>query len=105
MLLVFFKKLKIINTYSGQNFFESWGEFPSANFELRFIVAITPFPLFSGQNYGSLGIAHHWDCTHFLKFEVMVAGGGFYSYYIHQGNKSRKENCKKKVKFYSYKKI
>ena len=35
----------------------------------------------------------------------VVAGGGFYSYYIHQGNKSDKENCKKKVKFSAYKKI
>ena len=27
----------------------------------------------------------------FLKLFFVVAGGGFYSYYIHQGNKSDKE--------------
>ena len=30
-------------------------------------------------------------CTHFLKIEFVVAGGGFHSYYIHQGNKSDKD--------------
>ena len=29
--------------------------------------------------------------THFLKIRFVVAGGGFYFYYIHQGNKSDKE--------------
>ena len=31
-----------------------------------------------------------WYCTHFLKIGFVVAGGWFYSYYIHQGNKSDK---------------
>ena len=50
---------------------------------------------------GSLGIAPTRDCTHFLKILFVVAGVGFYSYYI---NQIKKENCKKKVKFYAYKK-
>ena len=42
-------------------------------------------------SHGSLGIAPTRDCTHFSKIEFVFAGGGFYSYYIHQGNKSDKE--------------
>ena len=43
-----------------------------------------------------------WYCTHFLKIGFVVAGGGFYSYFIHQGNRSyRKVNCK----FYAYKRF
>ena len=47
------------------------------------------------------------NCTHFLKIGFGVAGGGFYSYYIHQGNKSDEERnfLKKIVKYYAYKKI
>ena len=43
----------------------------------------------------------------FFKFKFVVAGGGFYFYYIHQGNKSDKERkiVPKKFKFYAYKKI
>ena len=37
---------------------------------------------------GSLGIAPTLDCTHFLKIGFVIAGGGLYSYHIHQGNKS-----------------
>ena len=37
----------------------------------------------------SLGIAPTWNCTHFLKIEFMIAGGGFYSYYI-RTDKERK---------------
>ena len=48
---------------------------------------------------GLLGIAPTLNCTHFLKIGCVVAGGGFYSYYIHQGNKSDKKG--KKVKFYA----
>ena len=40
---------------------------------------------------GSLGIPPTQDCTHSLKIVFVVAGGGLYSYYIHQGNKSDKE--------------
>ena len=56
---------------------------------------------------GSRGIAPKQNCTHFLKIGFLFAGGGFYSYYIHQGNKSDKERkiVRKKVKFYAYKKI
>ena len=41
--------------------------------------------------FGSLGIAPTRNCTHFLKIGFVVAGGGFYSYYIQRGNKSDKE--------------
>ena len=41
--------------------------------------------------YGSLGITPTQNCTHFLKIGFVVAGGGFYSYYIHKGSKSDKE--------------
>ena len=39
--------------------------------------------------------------AHFLKIVFVVTEGGFYSCYIHQGNKSdkKKENCKKQFKF------
>ena len=37
---------------------------------------------------GSLGIAPTRDCTHLFKIGFVVAGDGFYSYYIHQWNKS-----------------
>ena len=36
---------------------------------------------------GSLGIAPTRNCIHILRIRFVVAGGGFYSYYIHQGNK------------------
>ena len=39
----------------------------------------------------SLGIAPTRNCTHFLIIGFVVAGGRFYSYYIHQGYKSNKE--------------
>ena len=39
---------------------------------------------FSKRWYGSLDIAATQNCTHYLKIGFMVAGGGFYSYYIHQ---------------------
>ena len=42
-------------------------------------------------NLGSLSIAPTRDCTHFLKIGSVVAGGEFYSYSVHQGNKSDKE--------------
>ena len=41
--------------------------------------------------FGSLSIAPTWNCTHFLKIRLVVDWGGFYCYYIHQGNKSDKE--------------
>jgi hypothetical protein len=50
---------------------------------------------------GSSGIAPTPDCTHFLKIGFIVAGGWFYSYNIHQGNKLDKE----RKTFYAYKKI
>ena len=40
---------------------------------------------------GSLGIAPTRNCAHFLKIGFVVAGGGVYSYFIQQGNKSDKE--------------
>ena len=39
----------------------------------------------------SLGIAPTLDWTNFLKIEFVIASGGFYSFYLHQGNKSDKE--------------
>ena len=61
----------------------------------------------SNNIYGSLGIAPTRNCTHFLKIGFVVAEGGFYSYYIHQRNKSDKEGkiVGKKIKFYEYKEI
>ena len=52
-------------------------------------------------NFGSLGIAPARNCTNFLKIGFVVAGGGFYSYYIHQGNKLDKERniVKKRLSF------
>ena len=43
----------------------------------------------------------HGIAPTFLKFRFVVAGGGFYSYYIHQGNKSDKESkiVRKKLNF------
>jgi hypothetical protein len=38
----------------------------------------------------SLGIAPTRNCTHFIKIGFLVAGLGFYSFNIHQGNKSDK---------------
>ena len=56
---------------------------------------------------GSLGIAPTGNCNQFLKIGFVDAGGGIYSYYIHQGNKFDKESkiVRKIVKFYAYKKI
>ena len=53
------------------------------------------------EKNGSLGIAPTWDCTHILKIGFVVSGGGFYSYYIPQGNKSFKERkiVRKKLSF------
>jgi hypothetical protein len=52
-----------------------------------------------GDYKGSLGIAPTRNCTYFLKIGFVVAGGGFYSYYIHQWNKSdkSKEIVRKKM--------
>ena len=38
---------------------------------------------------------------HYINRKIVVAGGGFYSYYIHQGNKSDKERkiVRKKLSF------
>jgi hypothetical protein len=56
---------------------------------------------------GSIGIAPTHNCTHFLKIGFVVAWGGFYSYYIRQGNKIDKERqiVRQKFKFYAYKMI
>ena len=48
--------------------------------------------------FGSLGIAPTRNCTHFLKIGLVVAGGWFNSYYIHQGHKSNKEGKSQKIK-------
>ena len=62
----------------------------------RWRVAISSFKF-----CGSLGIAPTRNCTHILKIGIVVAGGGFYSYYIQQGNTSDKERIflKKKLSF------
>ena len=55
---------------------------------------------------GSLGIAPTRNCTHFLKIGFVDAGGGFYFYYIHQGNKSDKDRkIVRKKNILWYKKI
>ena len=51
----------------------------------------TLFYVFTLNENGRLGIAPTRNCTHFLKIGLVVAGGGFYSYYIHLGYKSDKE--------------
>ena len=55
----------------------------------------------SGFQSGSLGIAPTRNCTHFFKIRFVVTGGGFYSYYINQGNKSDKDSkiVRKKLGF------
>ena len=55
----------------------------------------------SNNIYGSLDIAPTRNCTLFLKIGFVVNGGGFYSYYIQEGNKSNKERkiVRKKVSF------
>ena len=52
--------------------------------------------------YDSFDIAPTRDCTQFLKIGFSVAGGVFYSYYIHQGNKSDKERRKIVRKKFSF---
>ena len=49
----------------------------------------------------SFGIAPTRNCTNFLNFGFVVARGGFYSHYIHKGNKSDKESkiVRKKINF------
>ena len=39
----------------------------------------------------SLGIAPTQNCTNFFIIGFLIAGGGFYSYFIYQGNKLDKE--------------
>ena len=53
------------------------------------------------ENNCSLSIAPTRDCTNYLKIRFVVAGGGFYSYFIHQGNKSDIERkiVRKKISF------
>ena len=36
------------------------------------------------SKYGSLDIAATQNCTYFLKIGFIIAGGGFYFYYIHE---------------------
>ena len=56
---------------------------------------------FGAIKLGPLDIAPTRNCTHFLKIGFLVAGGEYYSYYIHQGNKSNKERkiVRKKLSF------
>ena len=53
----------------------------SFNFNLRF----TWYCIYT------LHLQSKMNCTHFLKIGLVVAQGGFYVYYIHQGNTSDKE--------------
>ena len=55
---------------------------------------------------GSHGIEPKRDWTHFLKIRIVVAGGGFYSYFKLQCIKLDKEkkNLREKNQFYAYKK-
>ena len=66
----------------------------SSNFEVRVKANTNMIKLRDREQYnldGSLGIAPTRNCTHFLKIGFQVAVVGFYSYYIHQGNKSDQE--------------
>ena len=55
----------------------------------------------SHNRNGSLGIA-----PTFLNFDSWLPGAGFIPIISTKGiNQIKKENCKKKVKFYAYKKI
>ena len=49
----------------------------------------------------------NWYCTHFLKIGFVVARGGFYSFYIQQGNKLYKERqiVRKKLSFMNTKRL
>ena len=60
----------------GRGWFKKWA--PAVNRKTNFLNS-------------RRGIAPTRNCTHFLKIGFMVAGGGFYSYYIHHGNYSDKE--------------
>ena len=51
----------------------------------------TNFKWQSGKLIGYLGIAPTRNYTHFFKIGFVIAGNGFYSYHIHQGNKSDKK--------------
>ena len=58
------------------------------------------------KNPVSINIAPTWDCTHFLKIELMITGGRFYSYYIHKGNKlDKKRKIVRKNKSFIHTKI
>ena len=48
---------------------------------------------------GSRGIAPTMSCTHFLIVEFVVAGGGFYSYYIHYNSDKERKIVRKKLSF------
>ena len=58
---------------------------PSYVGTVRTVLSVHSFPAYTPP--GSISIAPTRDCKHFLKIKCLVAGGGFYSYYIHQGNK------------------
>jgi hypothetical protein len=53
---------------------------------------MTKFKIFdiSEVVFGSLGIAPTRNCTYSLQIGLVVAGGGFYSYYTHQGKLEEK---------------
>ena len=59
------------------------------------------YPKYLRQSCGSLGIAPTRNFTHFPKIGIVVAGERFYSYYIHQKQKSGKEKkiVRKKLSF------
>ena len=81
---------------SFQDYFHFQPFWPNYNLDLRsygnfchcFFSSITNNELYL---LGSIGIAPTLDCTHFLEIGIVVAGGGFYSYYIHQDNKLDEE--------------
>ena len=68
-------------TMQAKSFFASIG----------LVCLVTLVYIYIYKSKGSLGIVPTRNCTHFLKNGFVVAVGGFYSYYIHQGNKSDKE--------------
>ena len=75
----------------------------STDTTLEYINKLSSFLLLADIILGSLGIAPTWDCTHFLKIGFVVARGRFiHIIFTNEINQIKKENCKKKIKFYAY---
>ena len=68
---------------------------------LRVAIPVNPYHTLKGRKIeGSHGIEPIWDRTHFLKIRLVVAWGGFYSYYNLQCIRLDKERKKYEKKFF-----